>query len=137
MLFVFENHKIFKLQEVRDTKSLFIISLRTLQNHGRHIHGLGFLTVLAFCTKLLSYLTMMSAGSAESGDFSGKFGRRPQANLLLRSCIRWSGRWRIESYLFQSVPIRANTIMKRTIMAIMTEVYEIRTFQSFKPGHSY
>ena len=67
---------------------------------------------------------MMSAGSAETDDFSGKFGRRPQANLgeerqqqILDSTVSSCG----GSYLDQSVPMRASTIMKRTIMAIMTE----------------
>ena len=47
---------------------------------------------------------MMSAGSAETEDLWGKFGRRPQANLV------------------QSVPMRAKTMTKRIIMAIMTEM---------------
>ena len=43
------------------------------------------LTVILYSARLttstMCYLTMMSAGSAETDDFSGKFGRRPQANL--------------------------------------------------------
>ena len=53
---------------------------------------------------IIGYLTMMSAGSADTEDLWGKLGRRPQANLD------------------QSVPMRASTMTKRTIMAIMTEI---------------
>ena len=67
----------------------------------------------------------MSAGSADLSVFSGRFGSKLHANLVIR--IRMIRKMNEEniSYFSQSMPMRATTTKNRMTMPIMTKPRKI------------